>query len=229
MCVIAAWEGRLPVMTPEIQPLPTLSAWKQECSLCHHSGKFVIWPLGMTLMMRNKAKIPIDFERLPTTIRMVYYSYSCWEWCNLEITPSLSQPAVILNIMNPVHNHTDYRKPEKVSEKPSLNWALEVNKNFVNTLLHLNWVFLSALACDCVKNWTELPWQCLPIFCSYSSKSTAGVGDAVWAVGALSPSARLGESPHDPSCITLLTCLLSSLLPLSGKLHSKNKDILLGQ
>lgn len=48
MCVIAAWEGRVPVMTADIQPLPTLSAWKQECSLCHHSGKFVIWSLGMT-------------------------------------------------------------------------------------------------------------------------------------------------------------------------------------
>lgn len=48
MYIISAWEGWLPGMTGEIQPLPTLSAWKQECSLCYHSGKFLIWPLGMT-------------------------------------------------------------------------------------------------------------------------------------------------------------------------------------
>lgn len=79
-CVISAWEGRFPVMTAEIQPLPTLSTWKQECSLCHHSGRFVIWSLDTTETSadeKKKKKIPTDFEGLPKTTRMVCYSYSC--------------------------------------------------------------------------------------------------------------------------------------------------------
>lgn len=85
---------------------------------------------------------------------------------DLETTSSLLQPAVILNIKNHGHNNRDY--PKLVYKKPSLNWALKVNKNFISTLLHLNWGFLGTLACDCVKNWTQTHLaQCLHIF--YSS------------------------------------------------------------
>lgn len=95
--------------------------------------------------------------------------------------------------------------------KPTVNWALKVNRSFISILLHLNWVFLGALACDCVKNWTQTHLgQCHCIFYSYSSETTDEVGTLMSALGVLSPFAGLGEGPRDPLHLTLLTFLLSS-------------------
>lgn len=85
------------------------------------------------LLMRNNIKILIGFTGVPKT-----YPVNSG---NPEKTPSLLQPAVILNIKNPGHSTTDY--PKLVYRKPSLNWTLKVYKNFISTLLHLNWVFLA--------------------------------------------------------------------------------------
>lgn len=119
MCIISAREGWLPGMTGEIQPLPTRSVWKHECSLCYHSGKFVIWPLGMTENSSDEQKFPwILWEYLKLS-ENGSYSCLCWEWGDPETTPFSSQPAGILNLKNPGQNNTDYAK--RVYRQLSLN------------------------------------------------------------------------------------------------------------